>query len=180
MCGIPQAYAGLQIVNAVTGYRAGRAMARYQEQLNQVQTTNARNQRNYNLALNNLEREEARQALAEKQQESFANVRRAQATAVTSAGEAGVAVDGSVAAILQELGAKGGKDVSTAMTNYRREVRALDTQMQNIFIQEQNVVNNLPTVQKPSAIGAALQIGEALYTLKKTPNSTTNKPSSQR
>lgn len=161
MCLDPATLMALQIAAAGAGLMAQQQQMQATQDANARMADAARNKTINDIALNTVQRNEAFQAASQKANDASIATMKAQATAATSAGEAGIGMGGSVQAVMADLGAQGSKDIVNAMTNYVRESNSLDAQYQNIFITEGNTLAQMPQARQPDYLGAAVAIGSA-------------------
>lgn len=135
-----------------------RAQNAYNRQVEQNQLT-ARNQ---NLAGLELERTTAAEDAREQVNRNTMALRKAQATARVSAGEAGVS-GLSVDALLRDLSGQAGYDNATATENYLRQDRSINFRRENAQNAAVSAVNSVrqPQIQSPDYLGAALRIGQS-------------------
>lgn len=169
MCG-PLAIAGIglaisaaQSVATVMGQQAqAQAQADAQNDYNRQLERNALTARNQNLANLEAERNTALGDTREQINQNQMALRRAQATARVSAGEAGIS-GLSVDALLRDLEGQAGYDNSTATTNYLRQDQQINVRRENIQNQYESTLNGVrqPTTQSPNYLGAALSIGQS-------------------
>lgn len=169
MCGpLAIAVAGLAIsaassIAGVIGQQAqANAAADAQNKYNRTMEQNAITSRNANLANLEVERNTALADTREQIQANSIAVRKAQATALTSAGESGVS-GLSVGGLLRELGGMAGYDNATATTNYLRQDAQINIRRENTQNQYESTLNSIrqPQIQAPDYLGAALRIGQA-------------------
>lgn len=150
----------LSALSTGAGMIAQQQQARAQEEYNKQATQNAMLARDLNVAALDRERAEAAADTSEQMTRNQMALRRAQATARVSAGEAGVS-GLSVDALLRDLALQAGYDNATAAENYQRVSRNIDARRENAQISMANTINSLPPVQTPNYLGGALQIGQA-------------------
>nr|WEM05537.1 internal virion protein [Ralstonia phage BOESR1] len=168
MCGpavIPLATLAITAVSSVATVigqqsQANRA-ADAQNQYNRTMEQNAIASRNANLANLEVERNTALADTREQIQANTMAARKAQATALTSAGESGVSglsVDG----LLRELGGMAGTDNATATTNYLRQDAQINIRRENTQNSYESGLNSIrqSQIQAPDYLGAALKIGQ--------------------
>lgn len=158
----PGVMTGLQIASA--GFSLIGQMQRQQQQeaYNQRQYENQMTAYRYNQANANLTRVQEAENLAEQRVTNTAALRRAQSTARTSAGEAGVA-GLSVDALLAELGGMAGRDNTNAEINYLRRDRAIQADAYNNWSTTASAINRLETPKMPDYFGTALKITQSVY-----------------
>lgn len=169
MCGpaaIPLATLAISAVSTVASISQqqsqARATANAQNEFNRQQEQNALTARNQNLAALEAERQAALGDTREQINQNTMALRRAQATARVSAGEAGVS-GLSVDALLRDLSGQAGYDNATATENYLRQDADINARRENAQIGAVNTVTSIrnPQIQAPDYLGGALRIGQA-------------------
>lgn len=118
--------------------------------------------RNQNLTGLETERNTALDDTREQINRNSMALRKAQAAARVSAGEAGVS-GLSVDALLRDLAGQAGYDNSTATENYLRQSESINFRRENVQNESVSAVNSVrqPQIQSPDYLGAALRIGQA-------------------
>jgi hypothetical protein len=163
MCEITTA---LAIGTAISAASAGAQLIAQQQA---ASAQGVANQRTYDSQMQALRVNQANSNFARAQEsENLADQRftndmaavRAQSTARTAAGEAGV-TGLSVDALLADLAGRAGRDNVNAETNYLRRDAALQADAFNNYSTAANNINKLTTPQNPDYLGAALRIGSA-------------------
>lgn len=139
-----------------------RSTANAQNEFNRQQEKNALTARNQNLSALEAERAAALGDTREQINQNQIALRKAQATARVSAGEAGVS-GLSVDALLRDLGGQAGYDNATATENYLRQNADINARRENAQIGAVNSVTSIrnPQIQAPDYLGGALRIGQA-------------------
>lgn len=131
-----------------------------QDQANKTQYENDMTAYRANLANIEVTRGQLQQDASQKTNENNAASRAAQATARTSAGEAGVA-GLSVDALLRDLAGEAGYDNTNVEENYLRQNAGLNSQRENAYNTTASRINSLKTPTAPDYIGAGLKIAGA-------------------
>lgn len=169
MCGpllIPLATLAITAVSTVASIRAqqsqAQAQADAQNAYNRQIEANQLTARNENLGALEVERDTALDDTREQVNRNTMALRKAQATARVSAGEAGVS-GLSVDALLRDLAGQAGYDNATATENYLRQSQDINLRRQNVQTSAVNAVNSVrqPQIQSPDYLGGALRIGQA-------------------
>ena len=156
------AIAGLALSAASTGaglYAQNQQM-KAQSRANQQQYENSMTAYRANLANVEVTRNQMAADASQKVNENNAASSAAQATAMVSAGEAGVA-GLSVDALLRDLAGEAGYDNTNVEENYLRQNTALNSKRENLFNDTTSTINMLPAPQAPDYLGAAFRIGQA-------------------
>lgn len=157
----------LSIASSAASVYAQQQQQSAQEQANQRQYDNQMMAMRYNQANSNFTRVQENENLATQKVTNDAAARRATATAVTRAGEGGVA-GLSVDALLADINARAGMDNTTAEVNYLRRDRAIQADAYNNWANTASAINKLETPKAPDYLGAALKIGGAVQSYKKS------------
>ncbi|QDB71023.1 internal protein B [Bordetella phage vB_BbrP_BB8] len=169
MCGpaaIPLATLAISAVSTVftvvSQQNQAQAAADAQNAFNRQQEQNALVARNANLANLEVERNTALDDTREQINQNTMALRRAQATARVSAGEAGVS-GLSVDALLRDLAGQAGYDNATAVENYMRQDADINARRENTQNSYTSGLNSIrqTQIQSPDYLGAALRIGQA-------------------
>jgi hypothetical protein len=150
------------VTSMIAQQQQASAAASAQNEYNRQQEENALIARNQNLAALEAERNSALGDTREQINQNQMALRRAQATARVSAGEAGVA-GLSVDALLRDLAGQAGYDNATATENYLRRDADINARRENVQIGATNAVTSIrnPQIQSPDYLGSALRIGQA-------------------
>lgn len=158
MCDPTTALVALTVGSGVMDYVGGIQQANAQESANnQSRELIMRNQNLQIQALNNQAEEDAK-VTASKIFESNRAAREQQATARVSSGESGVS-GLSVDALLGDFDRQAGENSATFMQSLSFADRQRQIDRESIAITSQSQVNQLPFVQRPSLIGAAIKTG---------------------
>jgi len=137
-----------------------------QERYNQQTYNNQMTAYRYNQAQANFTRQQEAENLATTKITNDAAARRAESTATTAAGEAGV-TGLSVDALLADLSGRAGRDNVSAEVNYLRRDNAIQADAFNNWASTASAINKLETPKAPDYLGAALKIGSAYNTYQK-------------
>jgi hypothetical protein len=154
MCGIPEAMAALQIMQAVGGFQADKQQSKAQE------AANARAAESANIAyLNDIQGIEMERGLAAREK-SLADFTQKQASkkAEATALNAGF---GNAINIIKEIGSKQDLQYIETKNEFDFDMLKLNTQSANSYTALQRNLNKLPPVAKPSPLALGLQIATA-------------------
>ena len=154
MCGIPEAMAALQIMQAVSGFQAQKAQAEAQEEANTRAAESA------NMAyLNDIQGIEMERGLAAREK-ALADFIQKQ----TSKKEEATALNlgfGNPINIIKEIGAKQDLQYIETKNEFDFDMLKLNTQSANSYTALQRNLNKLPPVAQPSPLGLGLEIATA-------------------
>lgn len=166
MCTIALAGLAISAASSVAGVMSQQAQAQAtadnQNRYNRQMEQNALVSRNANLAHLEVERNTALEDTREQINQNSIAARKAQATTLVAAGEAGVS-GLSVDALLRDLSGQAGFDNATATENYLRRDASINARRENVQIDTESSLNSIrqPVIQAPNYLGAALRIGQA-------------------
>lgn len=154
MCGIPEAMAALQIMQAVGGFQAQKAQAKAQEEANEVTRENA------NIAyLNDLQAIEKEKGFAAREK-VLADFEASQANMRDKHKALNMDL-GNPIAIMRSFGADRDLQFVKTLNEFNFDMYKAQTQATNSYATLQRTYNKIPPVTKPSALGLGLQIATA-------------------
>ena len=163
----PTTLMALSIASSVAGVYGQQQAANAQEAMNQRQYDNIMQARAANINQTNLMQEQERESAMQRQEQNNLRARAAQSTATVSAGESGIS-GLSVDALLADLGTQQNRFNTSVDTNFDRTTQAIAIQRDNASINAASQINQLKTPQAPDYLGAALRIGQAVDTYRRS------------
>jgi hypothetical protein len=150
----------ISAAQAISSYQGASAQAKAQEASNAIQRQNIQDAYQNNMIQATQQYGYKNDEAAQKLQQDAIKTRAATATALTSAGEAGVAGN-SVSALADEYAQNAATFKGDVDYNRLAEDNELQWQMRGFGSQQQSQINSLKQPVQPSLIGAGLQIGGA-------------------
>jgi hypothetical protein len=167
MCEMTTALMALSIASSAASVYGQQQAANAQESANQRQYQNIMQARAANINQTNLMQQQERESAMQRQEDNNLRARAAKSTAAVSAGESGIS-GLSVDALLADLGTQQNRFNTSVDTNFDRTTQAIAIQRDNASINAASQINQLKTPAAPDYLGAALRIGQAVDTYRRT------------
>tara|TARA_R110001592_G_scaffold346780_3_gene639586 strand:+ start:4652 stop:5185 length:534 start_codon:yes stop_codon:yes gene_type:complete len=159
----PTVMIAMQIAGAAMSYMAADQQAKEQTRRNNAIATEA--DRSYKEQVKMIDRrmDEEKLASVQAEQDVMVDARNKKATAIASAGESGVAGI-SIDSILHEVDYQEGTVLNRNLTSTKNTIAKLNDDKTQAYSQMAGRYNSLSSVQQPSFLGTALEVGSSLST----------------